>query len=245
MSNFSRTISCSNEKLNNQNESKQSDKKSSNLNPSFNQSTSSNLNPSLSQNLSGSLNRFNPKMSISPSLSSNQSSAASSVNSLIDNQEELTSLTNYVKHFREQLSKLRRIISNEINQRKDYHKDEDDLSLFSKDSKDSSIKDLSNKELLTNEPLSVGSLCQVSRESPSITRELSKDSTKELIDRQEMFKAQLNDKLAEVLGVLKMIFERFSDVQSPDLLICSKNLIESVKGNESFSFFLKFFKVAI
>lgn len=168
------------------------------------------------------------KMSVSPSLSSansNQSSAASSVNSLID-QEELANLTNYVKHFREQLSKLRRLVSGELSQRK-----EDEHSPFSKDS---SIKDLSNKELYSKERSSSKDLSprDFLRE-PSVkeAKEPPKELTsKELLEKQEMFKAQLHDKLADVLRILKLIFERFVQVQSSDLFVCSKSLIEAVKG---------------
>lgn len=222
MSSFSTrtTSSSSNEKLFNQNEAKltnQSDKKQLNL---LSLNTSSSLNsPNLSSSTKNPLNQF--KMSISPSLSSansNQSSAASSVNSLID-QDDLSNLTNYVKHFREKLGELRRIISNEINRRKDSN---------SPISKDSSIKELSNKdrELFCSKDLKTDSSIKdlSSRESTS------KEPTKELIDKQEMFKAQVHDKLADVLRILKLIFERFVQVQSSDLFICSKNLIESVKG---------------
>ena len=173
-------------------------------------------------------------MSVSPSLSSansNQSSAASSVNSLID-QEELANLTNYVKHFREQLGNLRRLISGELGQRK-----EDENSPFSKDS---SIKDLSSKDLYSKERSSSKDLSprgffrELSvKESGSKEPLTAKEPTpKELLEKQEMFKAQVHDKLADVLRILKLIFERFVQVQSSDLFVCSKNLIEAVKGKQ-------------
>lgn len=170
------------------------------------------------------------KMSVSPSLSSansNQSSAASSVNSLID-QEELANLTAYVKNFREQLSKLRRLVSGELSQRKE---DENSPSPFSKDA---SIKDLSNKELYSKERSSSKDLSPrgfFREPSMKETKEPPKEPTaKELQEKQEMFKAQMHDKLADVLRILKLIFERFVQVQSSDLFVCSKNLIEAVKG---------------
>ena len=214
MSSFSRTASSSNEKLITTN---QNEVRSSNQLADKRQVTNQ-LNTTSNRNSPNPINQQTStfKMSISPSLSSansNQSSAASSVQSLID-QEDLTSLTNYVKNFREQLGKLRRILSNEINQRKD----EDSLS------KESSIKDLSNKELYQ------------SKETKDAAKELS---GKELIEKQEIFKAQVHDKLADVLRILKMIFERFSQVQSSDLFVCSKNLIEGIKGERLYSFFNK------
>lgn len=255
MSNFSRTKSSSNERLNNQqNEttirstttesiassttsitnSQQSiiDKKNQsrlatpqlNLSPQSsaksNISSQSNLSIQSQSNTFNQSNRLNPKsnqtykmQSISPTLSSansNQSSAASSinssVNSLIDNQEELTNLTNFVKNFREQLSELRRIVTNEMNQRKD----------------DELIETQMNQTMIRHQKSD-----QTTRETTTKEME-TKDLSKEMIDRQEMFKAQVHDKLADVLRILRIIFERF--VQSPDLFVCSKNLIETVKG---------------
>ena len=121
-------------------------------------------------------------------------------------------------------------MAGELGARKD-----DETSPFSKDS---SIKDLSNKELYTKERSSSKDLS-----SRGFFRELSvKESgskepikeppkeSKELLEKQEMFKAQVHDKLADVLRILKLIFERFVQVQSSDLFVCSKNLIEAVKG---------------
>ena len=198
MSSFSRTKSSSNERLFNQNESSKLnqsalDKKSTHHQSSISpQSNISSPQPGSQSNLQQQSTQF--KMSISPSLSSansNQSSAASSVNSLIDNQEELTNLTKFVKHFREQLSKLRRIIANEIGQR-----DEHSVA------KELTSKELSNKDLYSKSGRDLHSREQ-SRDLSN--QDLSKESSsskyassKELIDKQEMFKAQVHDKLADV-----------------------------------------------
>lgn len=199
MSGFSRTISGSSERLTQNEPAVKSPTNQATAYPSGNR-----LNPAGTQFSAA----VQPPASSSNPNSPHTSSAASSVNSLID-QEELANLTNYVKHFREQLSKLRRLLAGELALRKDG----DANSPFSKDS---SIKDLSNKDLYSKDhPKDHPKDYQKERSSskdlsprgffrePSVkesgsskesgaSKEPAKESTsKELPEKQEMFKAQV------------------------------------------------------